>query len=119
MKISIKNSGKKICWEINSQQTCKEYKSTIMGYEVLPENYGIIILEPYEDVGPNNAIIYNLDGTLRWKLPYTKESDTGICFDRIGFSNGKLTIIAIIKNRDVGFIVDWKNCKYLDIFSSR
>ncbi len=90
-----------------------------MDYEILPNNSGIIVLEPYEEVGPNNAVIYNIDGTVRWKLPYPKETSSGICFDRVGFSKGELNVIAVIKNRDVGFIVDWENYKYKEIFSAR
>lgn len=90
-----------------------------MGYELLPDNSGIILLESYTVVGNRNAVIINLNGTERWRLEYTRESGEGKLFDRVGLSNGELIAIAIISNRDVLFSIDYNNCKYNKISATR
>lgn len=119
MQITIENNGERICWQYQGSKVCKQYNNTIMGYECLPDGSGIVILEPYQEAGPNNAIIYNADGSERWRLPYTKESGKGVFFDRVGMTLGKLKVIAIVDNRDVGFTVDWDNCCYLNVSAAR
>lgn len=119
MKIFVEDYGKKICWVNNSVSRCKEYINLIMGYEILPDGSGFIVLEPYQDAGKNNAVIYNIDGTERWRLPFTNKSGEGVYFDRVGIVEGELNVIAIIDNRDVGFIVDYNKNEYKNIYSSR
>lgn len=119
MRVKIENGGTKICWQHQGKEICKQYQNTMMGYECLPDGEGILILEPYQEVGANNAVIFNADGSERWRLPYTEESGNGVCFDRVGLTQGKLKVIAIIGNRDVGFIVDWENCCYSNIAAAR
>lgn len=119
MQVTIEKNGERICWLYQGQRTCKQYGHVLLGYECLPDNTGILVLEPYQEAGSNNAVIFNTDGSERWRLPYTKESGTGVFFDRVGMTQGKLKVIAIVDNRDVGFVVDWKNCCYLSISVAR
>jgi len=119
MTIEISNSGKRVSWRDGVNEVSKDYDSTVMGYEVLPDAAGVLILEPYEIVGKNNAVIYSLDGSEYWRLPYTGKTGQGICFDRSGLRNGELTVFTVVSNRDVGVKVDWRHKEYSDVFSAR
>lgn len=115
MNVAIGNSGKEISWGTQSPITKKQYSDTLMGYEVLPDNSGILLLEPYKQVGPENAVIYNNDGSERWRLPFPKNLGNGLLFDRVGISDNELIVIGIINGRDVRFSVDFTNLTYTDI----
>ncbi len=119
MQVTIEKNGRRICWSYQGRQICKQYGHTLLGYECLPDDTGILVLEPHQEAGSNNAVIFNADGSERWRLPYTKKSGEGIFFDRVGVTQGKLKVIAIVGNRDVGFVVDWINCCYLSISAAR
>jgi hypothetical protein len=119
VKISVENGGKSISWIYNGKKVLKCYQNILMGYEVLPDDTGVLILEPYVDVGSKNAVIFNFNGCEYWRLPYPSELGEGICFDRVGSNAGELKVFAIVSNRDFGLTVDWKNRTYNSVFAAR
>jgi hypothetical protein len=119
MNVVIGSGGKEISWDYAGATVSKSYSEILMGYEILPDNTGIILLEPTAVAGSENAVIYNSDGSLRWRLPFPKDLGWGLCFDRVGISGGQLVVIGIVNNRDVKFEVDYDNLKYLDVSAVR
>ncbi len=119
MNVTVEDSGCTISWKYNGRPLKKKYNEPLMGYEILPDNSGILLLEPHNIVGNKNAVIYDLDGSERWRLNYTKESGEGQLFDRVGLSNGELIVVAIISNRDVLFVLDINACNYLRVSTTR
>lgn len=119
MNVTVGNGGKEVSWNNNGKIIKKTYSSALMGYEVLPDETGVILLEPLLESGPENAVIFNLDGTKRWRLPFPPNLGQGVVFDRVGISQGKLIVIGIINGRDVRFEVDHNALKYADYAASR
>lgn len=119
MNIVIGSGGKEISWAYAGTIVSKSYSDILMGYEILPDDTGIILLEPTSAADSENAVIYNSDGSLRWRLPLPKDLGWGICFDRVGISGGQLVVIGIVNGRDVKFEVDYNNLKYLDVSAAR
>ncbi len=119
MNIVVSDGGREISWDWNDSAVKKKYIDILMGYEILPDNSGIILLEPASQVGPENAVIYNIDGTQRWRLPFPSSVGVGLLFDRVGVSSDDLIVIGIVNGRDVKFSVDYNNLKYYDISSTR
>jgi len=119
MKPIIEDSGKKISWLSRGRLISKSYQSPLLGYEVLPDSSGVLLLEPPEEVGPENAVIYDEDGSERWRLPFNSRSGHGLLFDRVGTTDGTLVAVAVINNRDVMFELDYTACKYSDIHETR
>ena len=119
MNITIGSSGKEISWDNKGQVVKKSYTDTLMGYEILPDDSGIILLEPASVVGSENAVIYNKDGSKRWRLPFPSGLGKGFVFDRVGISQGKLVVIGIVSGRDVRFEIDYKALKFIDYSASR
>jgi len=119
MNITVGSGGKEISWDYNGKTISKSYSEILMGYEILPDNAGVLLLEPSSEVGPENAVIYDLVGSQRWRLPFPKDLGVGICFDRVGLSAGQLVVVGIVNGRDVKFEVDYNNLKYIDVAATR
>lgn len=119
MNVTVALGGKEVSWSYAGNVVRKTYPEILMGYEVLPDDLGLVLLEPVSVVGAENAVIYNIDGTLRWRLPFPQDIGTGICFDRVGISDGQLVVVGIVSGRDVKFIVDYEHSKYLDVSATR
>jgi len=119
MNVVLCSGGKEIRWDYAGTIVIKSYSDILMGYEILPDDTGIVLLEPTSVAGSENAVIYNSDGSLRWRLPFPKDLGAGICFDRAGISGGQLVVIGIMNGRDVKFEVDYDNLKYFDVSAAR
>jgi len=115
MNITVSDGGKEIAWDWNGSTVKKKYSDILMGYEVLPDKAGIILLEPASQVGTENAVIYNIDGTQQWRLQFPSGVGVGLLFDRVGVSSGDLVVIGAMNGRDVKFTIDYNNSKYYDI----
>jgi len=119
MNITVVAGGKCIYWDFNGQVVKKTYSESLIGYEILPDESGIVLLEPISEAGSENAVIYNLDGSKRWRLKFPSDLSQGIIFDRVGVSNGKLIVIGIVDGRDVRFEVDYNGLRYINYTAER
>ena len=119
MNIKIGSGGKEISWDYGGKKVKKSYSDVLMGYEILPDDSGIVLLEPVTQVGAENAVIYNTDGTQRWRLPFPPDIGTGLLFDQVGMSAGELIVIGIVNGRDIKFLVDYTKLEYQNIILTR
>ncbi|WP_143247561.1 hypothetical protein [Agaribacterium haliotis] len=104
---------------VAEEKIVKSYANRLLGYEVLPDEAGVILLEPTSHAGAENAIIYGVDGAKLWQLPFPPDLGKGQLFDRVGISQGDLVVIGIINGRDVKFTVDYINLRYIDASATR
>lgn len=119
MKIDVSDGGRCLEWNSGNSIVKKQYKYPVLDYQISVDEKLILILEPTGIYAPENAVIYDVEGDLVWRLPFTEKSGRGVLFDRAGLRDGHLMAVAIVNGRDVGFVVDEKYLSYLNIFEAR
>lgn len=67
---------------------------------------GAVGLRPIESFGPQNAILFNCDGTFRTVISINEEFKNGIGFSDAYYVNGEMTLIFTTPIRDFACVID-------------
>ena len=79
-------------WKYGGVAIVKKYPSFVAA-TMLSSGDGVVVVEPYV-ADPNNAVIYNADGSPRARLVNPCVADGAKCFDDVYYDGGELTVIA-------------------------
>lgn len=108
-----------VTWRYNSGQILKRYNYPIRSAVLLRDFSGAAVAEPYEEKGINNAVIFNADGSERFRLEFPIDDPRSICFDQIYYINDELTAICVTRSADFAYVVDPTDGKYLRHYETR
>ena len=84
----------------DGKRIAKSYKFPIRSAVPLRDETGVAIVEPFEEKGRDNAVVFNSDGTERFRLRFPMPEPHGNCFDQMYYILDKLTVIANLRGVD-------------------
>ena len=86
---------------------------------MLVDRSGVAIVEPHEEVGKCNAVIFNEDGSERFRLDLPVPESEAYCFYYMHYEEGKLRAVIATTSRDVAVTVDPNSGKCFDLHETR
>jgi len=111
--------AQEVTWKYNSGQVIKQYAYPIRSAVVLRDLSGVALVEPHEEKGINNAVVFNADGSERFRLKFPMNDPRSICFNQIYYINDELTAICATRSADFAYVFDPTNRKYLRHYDTR
>jgi hypothetical protein len=92
-------------WACGVLQINKKYILPIRSATVLRDETGVAVVEPRECVGRNNAVVFNADGTERFRVVFPASEPDGYWFEQMYYVRNELTAFANVKGWDKAFVV--------------
>jgi hypothetical protein len=93
-----------VAWTFHGTRIAKQYASSAYATP-LASHTGVIVVEPY-DKDPNNAVIYNADGSERVRLLNPMAAQGAICFDYPLYVGTELTVISVMHGLQFACVFD-------------
>ncbi len=109
-----------VCWVNDDGKVVgKHYKYPVRSACMLSDESGAAIIEPYEEVGMRNAVIYNLDGSerVRLELPVPETETYG--FYCMYYEEDILLAVVTTIHRDVAVTVNPDSGECNDLHETR
>lgn len=106
-------------WDVDGSQRRREYEKPIRSAVALRDRSGIAIVEPLVTYGESNAVIFNADGSLRFKLQLPVKDGSVYGFDQMYYVNDELTAILAVTGRDFAYVVDEQTGGYIRHYETR
>lgn len=103
-------------WKFPSGFVDKQYANTVYGV-VLAAGDGVAVVEPFEG-HPNNAAIFNADGSLRVRLVNPLTSAGATCFMYPYYVGSELTIVDALPGVQFGCVFE-PDGRLVRIYESR
>lgn len=96
MKIGYKldNEGKTLSWRHNGSLIEKSYPYPVYVL-ALDDESSILVVEPDNEHSPDNAIIFNEDGSEKSRIINPCKGEGAICFGDAYYVNGEPTLISV------------------------
>ena len=86
----------------------------------LKDGAGIaVVLDPQNQLNPNNALIINLDGSIRFRLRKPDSHDRDASFYYFNYVQGELTVILASLTRDFAYVVDPETGQFIRHYETR
>ena len=82
-----------VWWIYDGKKVEKNYAYSVLTEKIRGDD-GIVIVEPSSINDPDNAVIYNPDGTLRARVINPVKDKGSKCFADVYYVNDELTLIA-------------------------
>jgi len=98
--------SKVVSWEFKGEIIHKEYEFPIRSAIVLDDASGVAVVEPFEAIGRDNAVVFNADGSERFRLAFPLPEPYGNCYDQMYYVNNTLTAFANLRGNDWGYVLD-------------
>ncbi|GEM_PF-3597072 len=99
------DSGKTIEWEINSRKIVKKYDYQVY-FEIGGAGDYIVAVEPDNEFSPNNAVIFNPDGTERKRIINPLSNDGAICFGDVYCERGSIVLVSVCPRANYICVLD-------------
>src|SRR5689334_16711692 len=87
-------------WLYNDQRIEKRYRYPIQRALPLNDGSGVAIVEPYQEGSVNNAVVFNADGSERFRLTSRLPDHYKSFYTDIYYVEGILTVFALIGGTD-------------------
>jgi hypothetical protein len=97
------NSG--LRWTIDKKSVEKRFSTPVKAVQ-LNDGSGLLVVEPASDEAPNNAIILNVDGSLRTRIKNPESSNAAICFADAYYVRDELTLVIAFSSWQMGCVID-------------
>lgn len=109
----------RISWLFNGCLVNKTYRFPVRSAILLDDGTGVAVVEPFEEKGRDNAVVFNSDGTERFRLKFPLPEPYGNCFDQIYYVEGKLTAFANLRGNDFAYELNQQTGEVLRSHESR
>jgi hypothetical protein len=107
-------------WELEDGTIVqKHYQLPAGSVCVLIDRSGVAIVEPYEEVGKRNAVIYDEDGSERFRLDLPLPESEAYGFYYIHYESDKLRAVVATRSRDIAVTVDPESGRCFDLHETR
>lgn len=98
------NENKTVLWIYNDKQISKDYDYVI--YSLNVHNEYVVIVEPDNKFSPNNAVIYNSDGSERARVSNPFKDKGAICFGDVYYVKDEIALVSITRRANYICIID-------------
>lgn len=88
------DSGKAVSWDFQGSKIVKTYPYAVY-FEVAKDNSAVVIVEPDNEFSPDNAVIYNADGSEKKRILNPTRDKGAICFGDIYYEKGDIVLISV------------------------
>jgi hypothetical protein len=85
----------------------------------LKDGTGVAVVEPFDEKGRENAVVFNGDGTERFRLKFPLPEPYGNCFDQIYYVGEKLTAFANLRGNDFAYELNPQTGEVLKTYETR
>lgn len=92
--VKFENDGKTISWEYQGLPITKSYDFNAY-FVVSKKNDYIVVVEPDNSFSPDNAVIFNPDGSEKKRITNPCRDKGAICFGDIYYVLDNITLISI------------------------
>ena len=106
-------------WECEGLEIRKSYANPIRSAVPLQDGSGAVIVEPFQEAGLNNAIIFNADGSERFRLSFPEPASRGYGYDQAYHINEALNVFANIGGTDFRYVIDESEGSVLARYEAR
>lgn len=110
-------AGHFVSWMRDGKKVEKNYPYAVCA-EKLKGDSGVIIIEPSSKKDPDNAVIYNSDGSMRVRVVNPMKDEGAKCFADVYYVNDELTLIAAGGRVFYACVID-ENGNTLRIYETR
>lgn len=108
-----------VSWICNGFLVRKKYRFPVRSAILLIDGTGVAVVEPFEERGRDNGVVFNGDGTVRFRLKFPLPEPYGNCFDQIYYVEGKLTAFANQNGTDFAHELNPQTGEILKTYESR
>lgn len=106
-------------WKHEGSIHSRAYSTPIQSVVPLPDSTGFVLIEPYEEVGPSNAVVFDWNGEERCrpKLPLPSDEVHGFYYATV--ENEKVVLIVAAVGGDLRAVLDSNTCELAEIHEAR
>ncbi len=117
--LSWQRSSAVVSWYCEGRRVEKAYRKPIASVCALRDGFGIALVEAIDESGPHNAVVFDSDGAIRFRvgLPFPEYQVQG--FADMYYVRDELTAILVTPGRDFAVVVDDKTGKCLRTYETR
>ncbi|MBN1910399.1 MAG: hypothetical protein JW818_11710 [Pirellulales bacterium] len=108
-----------VIWDCDGERIEKAYRGPVTSVCPLRDGDGLALVEPIDETGPNNAVVFNADGTVRFRVKPPLPTQQVQGFADMYYVKDELTAIMVTPGRDFAVVVDDKTGEYLRIYETR
>jgi hypothetical protein len=108
-----------VSWMHNGKSIVKQYRFPIRSAVPLRDATGVAVVEPFEEKGRDNAVVFNADGTERFRLRFPLPEPHGHCFDQMYYVRNTLTAIANLRGTDFAYELNEQTGEVLKSYETR
>ena len=106
-------------WRHNCKSIVKQYDFPIRSAVPLRDETGVAVVEPFEEKGRDNAVVFNADGSERFRLRFPLPEPHGNCFDQMYYIRQVLTAIANLRGVDFAYELNEQTGDVLKSYETR
>jgi hypothetical protein len=106
-------------WICNGRLVSKTYRFPVRNAVPLKDGTGVAVVEPFDEKGRENAVVFNGDGTERFRLKFPLPEPYGNCFDQIYYVGEKLTAFANLRGNDFAYELNPQTGEVLKTYETR
>jgi hypothetical protein len=96
-------NSRTVRWMHSGKSIVKQYDFPIRSAVPLRDATGVAVVEPFEEKGRDNVVVFNADGSERFRLRFPLPEPHGNCFDQMYYVRDKLTAIANLRGTDFAY----------------
>jgi hypothetical protein len=106
-------------WLCNGKPIEKTYSHPIRSAIPLADLSGVAVVESSKDAGRNNAVVFNGDGSERFRLKFPLPEPHGYCFDQMYYVEGRLNAFANLDGTDFRYEINEKDGEIIASYETR
>jgi hypothetical protein len=108
-----------ISWSYGLQTITKRYQFPVLSANVLRDGRGVAVVESMSESAPRNAVVFNGDGTERFRVMSPLSEDQVQGFSDFYYVGSELTAILTCPGRDFAVVVDELSGKCMRFYETR
>lgn len=106
-------------WSFGGRQVRKFYADPIRSAVVLLDGTGVALVEPYQAGRSENAVVFNADGSERFRVKLPVPDPRGYWFEQMYYVQGVLTAFATVHGVDRAYAIDEHSGSILRTYETR
>jgi hypothetical protein len=106
-------------WTHEGKVISKSYRNPIRSAVPLNDQTGVAVVEPFEEKGRDNAILFNADGSECFRLKFPLPEPCGNCYAQMYYAEGRLTAFANEQGNDFAYELNQETGAVLRRYETR
>lgn len=117
--LAWKRGSAVVAWDSDGERIEKVYRGPVSSVCQLRDGGGLALVEPIDETGPNNAVVFNANGTVRFRVKPPLPTYQVQGFADMYYVKDELTAILVTPGRDFAVVVDGKTGECLRTYETR